>query len=276
MHNLSTQVLELSNFCTLYHKRKAAIAEQFYQKMVAEDRQAFGQTFSSAGKKDIKIKETPRPEKSIRKSVAISPRGSSLESQIEKTILRSKTSLHNLNMTNMLSRHRSLHDLGKKEEANDYTIYLMSVPVLAKLKKEELQKINDECEQETFSNGETIVSEGDTQCDNFYIILEGQVKVLKYNAELLKDEEVGRLGQTECFGERALLTNEPRSASCVADGWVRLLVLTKEVFERTISDQAHLIGTLYSVKDESGAFESARICKQLLKMPDDGNKCTSR
>eukprot|EP00945_MAST-04E_sp_MAST-4E-sp1_P002956 g2956.t1 len=231
MHKLNTQVLELLNFCSVYDKRQAAIADQAYNRNLVLERKALGHT--------------------------LRPRD------------KSKSSMQKIQMRQYLSRNSGGMDMSEEAKEGNFINYLMSVPALAKMTKAELQQVNDACEEETFSNGETIVSEGDAFCENFYIILEGQVRVLKYNPETFKDEIVGRLGQSECFGERALLTNEPRTASCVADGNVRLLALSKEVFEHTISDQAHLIGTLYSVDDGSGAFAS------LLDYAQNYSKCLS-
>ena len=48
----------------------------------------------------------------------------------------------------------------------------------------------------------------------------------------MEEEEVGRLGSSQCFGERALLSSERRTASVYADENVTLLSLSKKFSKR--------------------------------------------
>ena len=56
----------------------------------------------------------------------------------------------------------------------------------------------------------------------FYMIKEGSVLV----TDLGENYEDTLLGPGDYFGERALLTGEPRAATCVAQNAVSLLALT--------------------------------------------------
>ena len=72
----------------------------------------------------------------------------------------------------------------------------------------------------------------------------------------MEEEEVGRLGTSQCFGERALLTAERRTASVYANESVTLLSLSRNIFQEVLSGHAHLIGALYSDEDDSGARDA--------------------
>merc|ERR1711871_575093 len=49
-------------------------------------------------------------------------------------------------------------------------------------------------------------------------------------------EELIRLGAHEYFGERALLTSEPRTANIIAVGYVECLVLERSSFQTLLTD----------------------------------------
>ena len=60
-----------------------------------------------------------------------------------------------------------------------------------------------------FSEGEKIFTEGE-QSSEFYIVKEGIVDIVK------GEHQVRGLSKLMCFGERAILFDEPRSASAIA------------------------------------------------------------
>ena len=73
--------------------------------------------------------------------------------------------------------------------------------------------------KEKFSPKSVIMSEGEMG-DKFYLIKNGKVIVKKHN-KLVREMEQG-----SCFGEMALLVNEPRSATIEASTKVTTYVLT--------------------------------------------------
>eukprot|EP00505_MAST-04D_sp_SCG-Rhode-Island_P002892 Stramenopile-MAST_4_protein_2892 len=182
--------------------------------------------------------------------------------RMKSNLLSSKASMQMIDVRQQISKHVSLQGGSRRSQRSsesgptNHLNALMAVSALAKLNKRELQQVHDACEEETFQDGDVIIREGDTACSKFYIILEGQVTVKKTDPETLVEEDIGRLGDTQCFGERALLTNEPRTASCIADGSVKLLSLSRDVFEKTISDHAHLIGSIHLTADRTGVVDS--------------------
>lgn len=90
-------------------------------------------------------------------------------------------------------------------------------------------------ETRTFPPGHVIVREGDA-ADSAYIIVEGSCEVVKSaGAGALV---VRRLGPGEVFGETAVLTGEPRTASVVAADTVTVKVVTREALERELGQKS--------------------------------------
>ena len=90
----------------------------------------------------------------------------------------------------------------------------------------------------TFSSTTLIFQRGDPG-DAFYMILSGSVKVFRHNEEGAR-VTLAYLGPGECFGEMALLTGEPRSASVEAIGETRLLVLEKADFDKLLGGDSKI------------------------------------
>jgi serine/threonine protein kinase len=83
-------------------------------------------------------------------------------------------------------------------------------------------------EREVFNDKETIVRQGNTG-DNFYIIADGSVGV--YRSESGGEErKLTTLRKGAYFGEQALLREDVRQASCVAESKVTVLTLGREDF----------------------------------------------
>jgi len=74
-------------------------------------------------------------------------------------------------------------------------------------------------ERETFESGDAIIVQGNTG-DNFYIIAEGEVGVFQNKGEK-EERKLATLRQGGYFGEKALLKEDLRAASCIAESKVR-------------------------------------------------------
>lgn len=81
-----------------------------------------------------------------------------------------------------------------------------------------------------YNEGETIIKEG-AQGNSFYIILEGDVRVVVGKKIFRSGKEVARLGPGDFFGETALVSNQPRNATVICDGFVRAVELERSAFE---------------------------------------------
>ncbi len=81
--------------------------------------------------------------------------------------------------------------------------------------------------KEKFKKGEKIFEEGE-KGNKLYLVKKGKIKVFK-NSKFIRE-----INEGNCFGEVALLINEPRSATVIADTDISLLTLTKEDFNNFI------------------------------------------
>ncbi len=81
----------------------------------------------------------------------------------------------------------------------------------------------------------TIIFRQDDPGDSFYIILSGKVRAYRRDNDGL-ETEISVLGDGESFGEMALLTGHARLATVEAIEETRLMVLSKERFERVLRD----------------------------------------
>ena len=92
---------------------------------------------------------------------------------------------------------------------SDLADTVRSVPLFSGLSREDVAKILGKLEEKSFSTGETIFSQGD-HGDAFYLIQSGAVQVVLEGA---RSEGIVVLGPLDWFGEMALLSDEPRSAT---------------------------------------------------------------
>lgn len=116
---------------------------------------------------------------------------------------------------------------------------LRRIPLFADLPPGGLAKIIADLREEHYSQGTTICYEGDEASD-FYIIKSGEVEVL-VNRSGNQREVVAVNGPSEWFGERALFSDRPRSATVIARTDVELWRLTKEKFDGLIEENPWLI-----------------------------------
>jgi len=77
----------------------------------------------------------------------------------------------------------------------------------------ELVRLLKMCHTRKFSEGDTIIREGE-HGDRLYVILSGRVNIVKRVEG--KDEVLATLSSGECFGEMAIVDAEPRSADALA------------------------------------------------------------
>ncbi len=91
----------------------------------------------------------------------------------------------------------------------------------------ELEKMTITLERENFGPGDVIIRQGNTG-DHFYIISSGDVGVFKTIDG--KEEKQVTLTTGGYFGEKALLSEDVRSASCIAESKVTCLTLAREDF----------------------------------------------
>lgn len=102
------------------------------------------------------------------------------------------------------------------------------------LEPQELSALAACCEIKNFEAGETIIREFEKSHD-VMIVLEGTVRVKTFSSDQLVD-----LGPASVFGEVALVDENPRSATVVAVGPVKLAVIDGSKLKTLMSGKPHL------------------------------------
>ncbi len=107
---------------------------------------------------------------------------------------------------------------------------LQSVPIFKMLGKESINFIIERLKFKTFDSKNTICKVGDPG-DEMFIIISGKVDIVIYPEGVEEGQAVATLGPGDYFGEMALLTGEPRSASVITEGPVEAFALQQKDFD---------------------------------------------
>lgn len=115
---------------------------------------------------------------------------------------------------------------------DDLAQTIRSIPIFSGLSREDIAKILGKMEERSFGGGTTIFSQGD-KGDAFYLIQSGAVQVVLQSAGG-RSEAIAVLGPQEWFGEMALLSGEPRSATILTVKETTLLKLSRAAWDELI------------------------------------------
>jgi CRP/FNR family transcriptional regulator, cyclic AMP receptor protein len=113
--------------------------------------------------------------------------------------------------------------LGKNEKIE----LLRRIPLFAECTKAELIEVAISAEERDATTGQSLTEQGQRGRE-FFIVVEGAVSVTR-NGRKLAD-----LGPGDWFGEIAILTFKPRTATVTATSPVRLLVISDRAFRRVV------------------------------------------
>ena len=100
---------------------------------------------------------------------------------------------------------------------------IKGVPLFSKLKKKELGDVAHIADELDLPKGKVMAEEGDRGRE-FFVLLEGEADVTK------GDRSINTMREGDFFGEIALVTQMPRTASVTATTDVRVLVITERDF----------------------------------------------
>jgi CRP-like cAMP-binding protein len=103
------------------------------------------------------------------------------------------------------------------------------VPLFANCSRKELAEIASIADEIDFGTGKELIREGDRGRE-FFVLLDGTAQVTK------DGNEVNTLGSGDFFGEIALVSKVPRSATVATTSDVRALVVTDRAF-RALMDR---------------------------------------
>jgi len=116
--------------------------------------------------------------------------------------------------------------------------FLAKVPLFQDLKSRQLESLAKTMVSQDYAPGQDIVTQGETGI-GLFIVVSGQVDVVHVRADGTKTM-VNTLGPTDFFGELALLTEGPRTASVVAQEATNCLVLTRWNFLAVLKGDAEM------------------------------------
>ena len=109
--------------------------------------------------------------------------------------------------------------------------FLRTQTFLEKLRAKDVISLLDQLEPCEFSVGEVVVREG-ASAEVMYIVREGRLKVSRLADG--HEQILGYLSDGDFFGERALLTKDPRSASVVTETTTQCFALSRANFDRLL------------------------------------------
>jgi len=160
-----------------------------------------------------------------------------------------------------------------QKESEGIREVLKKVKFFNKLDRSILSKISDALMPISFPEGKRIVEKGEIG-KVFYIVKKGTVKV--HDIGLGDSKYVDQmLGPGDFFGERALLTGEPRAANITAMTDCETLCLSKELFNTTLGSLETLMNApirkrrLMGVPTFANAFLEQREISKLTEMFED-------
>jgi CRP/FNR family transcriptional regulator, cyclic AMP receptor protein len=101
------------------------------------------------------------------------------------------------------------------------------VPLFAGLSKKELEQIASIADEIDLREGKELTTQGKSARE-FFVLLEGSVDVTK------DGQRINQLGDGDFFGEIALVSRSPRTATVTATAPIRALVITDRAFRRLL------------------------------------------
>ncbi len=112
---------------------------------------------------------------------------------------------------------------------------LGAIPFFNRLPPEEIAALVPWIHARSYQPGSTIIRQGEPG-DSLFIVERGSVDVVDFR----RQEKIATLKEGEVFGEMALLTGAPRSATAVAVEPVQIWLVLKEDFDRLLATSPHL------------------------------------
>jgi CRP/FNR family cyclic AMP-dependent transcriptional regulator len=126
---------------------------------------------------------------------------------------------------------------------------LARVPLFAGLKHRDLEQLAMNCDEVDVPSGQVLAREGRSG-QEFFVLVEGRVGIDRAG-DHLRD-----LGPGDFFGELALLSSGPRTATATARTECRLLVLTRGQFHTLLTEYPAIqAAVLEAVADRLAALE---------------------
>ena len=133
---------------------------------------------------------------------------------------------------------------------NEKVELIKRAPLFRNCTRRELQRIAQLADEIDLREGKEMTRQGERGRE-FFVLLEG-------DADVIKDgRTINTLGSGDFFGEIALVSDTPRTATVKATSPVRALVITDRAFRRLLKDQPEIQGKVL-------AAVAARLAPELV------------
>lgn len=144
--------------------------------------------------------------------------------------------------------------------------------IFADLSDEELALLEEKAIIRQFKKNHIVVSQGDAS-HNFFIVLEGRMRVYLENSEGNEIILNNALGPGDAFGELAIIADTPRSANVMAMDDVKVAAFTKADFMHFIADPQiaakvvkSLVGLVHKLTDEVGNLAQNSVYSRVVRV----------
>src|SRR6266568_3324166 len=144
---------------------------------------------------------------------------------------------------------------------------LHSMDIFADLSHEELAKIARLLKEVKVVENDVIFQQGDAG-DSLYIVLQGRVRIATTD-QLGRERVLAFYGPGEFFGDMAVLTGAPRSATATASTDLRLLQLRKDDFDTLLATSVGIMRGMLRVMVERQAAMNTRLTQESGAMHGD-------
>lgn len=156
------------------------------------------------------------------------------------------THLHHAGIRLLTERHEVQMALkGKKETVARPLSLLQEMDIFDPFSHEAKVYLSKRMKRRRYDSGHEVVKQGDAG-DSLFVVSEGVLSVRARSGER-EAREVARLGAGDFFGEMALLTGEPRTATIVAVADTLLYEITKEDISPLLERQPEISWALTDV-----------------------------
>ncbi len=148
--------------------------------------------------------------------------------------------------------HRAEHCL---DEFEHYPEDLHAIPLLSEMSEDAFRRVLKTLVVKRLPAGSLVIREGEPG-ESFFFVASGTVRVFDIDG-LARERDLAKLSENAVFGEMALLSKQPRSASvaCVSD---------VDLLEATSESLAALADELQPVADALHQFTRDRLLKNLM------------
>ena len=137
---------------------------------------------------------------------------------------------------------------------------LHSMDIFAELSDDELSKVARLLKEQKVRENETVFNQGDPG-DSLYVVLQGRVRI-GTSDNFGRERVLAFYGPGEFFGDMAVLTGAPRSATAMASTDSRLLQLRKDDFDTLLATSVGIMRGMLRVMVERQAAMNTRLTQE--------------